>query len=81
MITEAFGSKFAAGSNDLLLNENVAGDSGELSEIGPNTVSLDDISPVECSSVPSSVGIVGGGDASTSRSVKRMRLKKVVVDV
>lgn len=63
------------------MGDNLADSCGELSEIGPNTVSLDDISPLECSSVLSSSRSSGGGDASSSKPVKRMRIRNVKLDL
>ncbi|XP_057431017.1 uncharacterized protein LOC130723888 [Lotus japonicus] len=77
LLTDAFVSKFAGGSNGRHLSDIIAESSNELSEIGANTVSLDDISPVECSSVLSSVGSAGDFDASSSKPTKKMKLRNV----
>ncbi|XP_057421220.1 uncharacterized protein LOC130715169 isoform X2 [Lotus japonicus] len=81
LIRETFVSKCDSGSNERSMGDNIADSSAELSEIGPSTASLDDISPVECSSVLSSVGSDIGHVASGPRASKRMRIRNIKYDV
>ncbi|XP_057434300.1 uncharacterized protein LOC130726987 isoform X2 [Lotus japonicus] len=81
LMADAFVSNLDSGSNDCPLSDNMADYSGELSEIGAIAVSLDDISPVECSSVLSSAGCVVGGDSSDVKPSKRMRIRKIKLDL
>lgn len=80
-MTDAFVSKLASGSNDHPLSDNMADYSGELSEIGGIAVSLDDISPVEYSSVHSSASCAADRDSSSGNRAKRMRTRKVKLDL
>lgn len=74
MITKGKFPKSSGGTDDTI------GDySAKLSEIGPNVVSLDEISPgegfVACSSVQSV-----GSDVSTTMPAKRMKLRSVKME-
>ncbi|XP_057432825.1 uncharacterized protein LOC130725629 isoform X2 [Lotus japonicus] len=80
-ITKVFVSEHASGSKDVDLRDNVEECSGDMSDIRGSIVSLDDISSGEGSSVVSSVKNVRSGDAITSKPAKRMRIRKVKLDL
>lgn len=79
-MTGSFISKFSSGSTNGAMSEESGGSSGNLSEIGPSPVSLDDISTGEDSCVVTSGGSAGIVDTDLSKPAKRMRLRNNKAD-